>query len=538
MKHCPTSTWRWRWTAITLVLGLLCAATGPLAAAGEPDDLDGLPIVSVKVVRLNIFDTSKPETSNWFYRGANAVHILTRERFIRSMLIFKEGDRYSARRAEESARILRSLGFLNPVHITPERVDGGVEVTVQTHDRWTLEVGGEFGILGERSSHAFAFTEENFLGWGREVSIEYESDNERDSWAYGYADPNILGSRWRARLRHEDSTDGYHDLVRVEYPFYSLETRHSWGLEWNEHRRNEHLYSESETVILGRRLTKDWRLWHGIRLNRTRDITRRLIVGWDHLRWSYADWRYVEDNSPVRAPDDISVDGLRLEYHQIADRFVVLKGFRGWSAQEDVALGPNFNVAVVLSRPDFGGDLRRTLIDGRFSMAKKYDGWLLLADGWMKGRFDRNDLRNFRAGVEVVAAQLGQRGWQARLLVEETHEPDADLQLTLGADLGLRGWDPDHFDGTGRAVANLQWRSLIWEDVADLLSLGVVFFSDAGYTWDARVGRGTGRIRGDIGIGLLADLKQISLSRLLRLSLALPDDGSGPVFTVTSSSLF
>jgi hypothetical protein len=45
-------------------------------------------------------------------------------------------------------------------------------------------------------------------------------------------------------------------------------------------------------------------------------------------------------------------------------------------------------------------------------------------------------------------------------------------------------------------------------------------------------------VRTDVGIGLLADRKQISLARLLRVDVALPDDGTGPVLTVTASALF
>jgi hypothetical protein len=43
-------------------------------------------------VRTDIFDLSDPGTSAWPYRWANALHVLTRENFIRSLLLVREGD--------------------------------------------------------------------------------------------------------------------------------------------------------------------------------------------------------------------------------------------------------------------------------------------------------------------------------------------------------------------------------------------------------------------------------------------------------------
>ncbi len=522
---------------------LLLSGTGFAAAAGGGDaagPFDGEPIVRIVCIRNNIFDTSVPGTSSWPYRTANSLHVVTREGFIRSMLLFEEGEAYSAQQAAESARMLRSLGFLNPVHITPRPVDGGVEVVVETHDSWTLEVGVQLSFFGNRSTTRVTFEEDSFLGWGREVSLEYESDNERDSWIVGLIDPNLLGSRWRAELGYEDSSDGSREMLRLERPFYALTTRHGWGIEYDNHERWRHLYSESTTRVTGRQHTERWRVWGGLRLDGRRNSHRshRLLLGWEQRRDRFNDWTSIGDSPPYPAPEDRTIQGPRLEYRHIADRFVVLTGFRAWEAQEDVALGPNYRLGLTMSLPAFGGDRERLLLDGRAALARRRNSWLLLADGWFSGRLDEGHAKNWRFGIQLAAAQLGHRGWQARLLVETSARPDRDLQLTLGAENGLRGWDPDYFDGTGRAVANLQWRTLVCEDFLHLLSLGAVVFVDAGHTWGARVGGGTGRVRADIGVGLLADLKEINLARLLRLDVALPDDGSGVVVTVTASSLF
>jgi hypothetical protein len=162
----------------------------------------------------------------------------------------------------------------------------------------------------------------------------------------------------------------------------------------------------------------------------------------------------------------------------------------------------------------------------------------MLGDAWLSGRIEGNTTQNLVGGFQIGAAQLGHRGWQMRFFAEGSKRLDRDRQLALGADLGLRGWDPDYFDGTGRAVLNIQWRRLIKEEVLGLFSVGVVLFGDAGVTWDPRVGPDTDGVRLDAGVGLLFDLANLGRSTLLRIDAAVPDYGTGFTITVSTSTLF
>ena len=522
-----------RWVGVALAVLIFVTA-----GASADDSLEGLPIVAIHFERFDIFDTSDPKTSAWFYRWANALHIVSKEDFVRSMLLFKEGDPYSADLAAESARILRALGIMNPVYITARPVDQGVEVTVETHDHWTLQAGGEAGLAGNRSSYGVNIDEENLLGWGKSVGIAYGSDNERNSWSYRYFDPNVFSSRWQLSLLHSDLSDGLRDEVRVDRPFYALETPWSWGAEGTREELTDHLYSGSESVVSGTRDSKSWRLWAGARLPGHGDITRRVIGGWTYRRENFSNWETEATGEPYPTPENLLIAGPTVGYQQIADRYLVVTGFRSWDLQEDVALGPNFSLGSTLSLPTFGGDQYRWPFVGAVHAGSQSGRWLYLADAWLSGRLEDDGAQNVVAGVQVGAAELGTRGWQTRLLIEASHDLDLDRQLTLGADVGLRGWDPDYFDGSGRALFNLQWRSLIKKEVLGLFSVGFVVFGDAGITWNPRVGPDTDGARFDAGFGLLFDLSHLSRSNLLRVDVAFPDDGSGPTITVSTSSIF
>lgn len=517
---------------------LIALALGLPASATETSELDGLPIVRIVCDRYNVFDTSDPKTSKWPYRAANAVHVRSREKFIRSMLLFREGDPYSAGAAAESARLLRGLGIMNPVEINAREIEGGVEVTVETHDQWSLQIGADAGLSGNRGSFGVQLQEENLGGWGKELSLGYDTDVERDSWNFGYADPNVFGSRWISELEYQNRSDGYLKRIMAIRPFYSLATRRAWGGQWISEEITEHLYSANESVIQGRRNSDSLRGWYGIQLGDSGPVVRRLTVGWDAQQVDYSDWRWIETGEPYPAPLPLDISGIRIGYEQIADNYEVLYGVRAWSSQEDVGLGPNFKFGATFSGPAVGGDISRVLFDGLFSVADHRGRWLLMGDAWLSGRFDRSEPRDVLFGLQLAATQIGDRGFQFRLLLDVSHDLQLDRQLTLGADVGLRGWDPDFFDGTGRALINAQWRTVVFRHVLELFSVGVVVFADAGKTWDPRVGADTDGIRADAGAGLLFDLSKVSLSNVLRVEVAWPDDRSGPVVTITGSALF
>jgi hypothetical protein len=532
---------RSRWIAAGAILLVLLTSKPAAAASPTPPDaspLAGLPIVRIVFQRNNIFDTSEPATSGWLYRSANALHVVSREHFLRQMILFKVGDLYSPGKAAESARLLRGLGYLNPVYITARRVEGGVEVTVTTHDRWTLDFGLNAGISGSRGGYSVQLEEKNLLGWGKMVEVEYRSDVERKTWRYHYVDPNILGSRWRADILHEDLTDGYRDLVRVERPFFSLASQRAWGGDWESGRLIDHLYSMSESVLRGHHTSHRWSAWYGIHLGTAHGTTRRLSLGWQYRHDRFDDWAQAPGLPFYPPPEDRLVSGPRLAYEQIRDNYLVLTGVRGWTGQEDVALGPILDLGLTVSTPPTGGDEERALVDGSLSVGWQRGGWLVLSEAFASGRLDRGDPHNWVVGGQVAAFRVGDRGWQLRLRSELSHDLDRNRQLTLGADTGLRGWDPDSFDGTGRAVLNVQWRKLVKRDVLHLMSLGVVGFADAGVTWNPRVGRSTRGVRTDVGIGIVADIVTSGITHLLRLDMAVPDDGSGYTVVVTSQALF
>ncbi len=498
---------------------------------------DGTRIVAIRVVRHNVFDVDNPETSAWPYRAANSLHVVSRERFIRSLLLFREGERLDSALLAESERLLRATGFLNPVSITARPGDDGAEVVVETFDQWTLDVDVSFGIHGSRRRTGLAIEDSNFLGFGKELLVDWRRDQERSSVTLGYQDPVFLGTRWRLAVSHVEASDGDGDEFRLEYPFFALSTPFAGGLRVKQEDRTSWLYAGGKKQVSGHTSRTAARVWAGARLPSWEPNNDRLIVGFFTDRVSYDDWSWL-DGEAFEPPPARELSGLEVGWERQSDRFEVVRGFRSWRRQEDLALGPNWSVILGVSLPALGGEGSRALVRGSGRAGFLHGQLFTSLEAAVSGRVEKGRIHDGVLSVEAVAAVIGERGWRARLAADVGVRLDRDRQLTLGADTGLRGWDPDTFDGTSRAVANLEWRARLTDEVLHLAILGVSVFADAGYSWGARVGRSTGRVRGDVGIGLLAEITRSARVRVVRIELAKPDDGGKPLFLISGQALF
>lgn len=520
------------------VVAVLFVAIARAATAEEPaSPPDGTPIVAITLVRNNIFDTGKPETSAWPYRFANAIHIMSRESFIRQFLLVHIGDPLDRARLAETERVLRATGVLAPVFVTARPVPGGAEVVVTTTEEWTLQVGGSAGKVGNRNHASFAIVEENVLGTGRKLKFEFGNDGERRQTQLKIWDPLLFGTRWRASAEHADASDGSTDALELYYPFFELATPRAGGGAWRRQSSEAYLYSLGEQAVAGSVHRREFRVWGGLRLPGPSDRVDRLTFGITSEQTRFAGWHW-DGGRPFTAPADRIMQGVELAWEHQRDRWQVLSGFRGWVRQEDIPLGPNWRIATLVSLPAFGGDSPRVRTDATLFLAR-LDGprysWLQASAG---GRFEDGRVNQSITSIEAGIADCAPTAIRLRLGADIGHNLDRESQLTLGADVGLRGWDPGTFDGTSRAIGNFEVRRRLTREFLALFVLGGEAFVDVGRTWGARIGPGTDGWRTDAGIGLLVEVTRASTVRLLRAEVAWPDHGGRPLFLITTSALF
>ena len=518
-------------------IGAVCALAALGAGAGAEEVPPGTPIVAVRIVRHDVFDTDDPATSGWGYRAVNTLHVLSRESFIRAMLLFRVGDPLDPLRLAESEIILRETGFLNPVSITAHPVAGGAEVVVETRDQFSTELSIDYSKVGARKHNGVSLTEENLFGWGKGVQVEVDSGPERSSTSVEYKDPLLFGSRWRLVTSYKDSSDGSTEFFQLEYPFFALPTPRAAGGRWRSEALQEYLWSDGRRSVVGHADTRSFELWGGLRLPGSGIVTNRLTMGVFGEHATFSGWRRL-DGTPYTQPHDRDLMGVEVGWEHLTFNWKLVHGFRAWKRQEDLPLGPNWLLATGLSLPALGGDRTRLRYRGELTMGRLSGNRYSWLSAELSGRVEGGAVANAVTHLEVGGAVTGPAGLRMRVAADLGHRLDGERQLTLGADVGLRGYDPNTFDGTSRAVTNLEWRHRITGELLHFMMLGITAFADTGITWGARVGPDTEGWRSDVGVGLLAELTRTSVARVVRLEVAFPDRGGGPVFLVTTGSLF
>ena len=515
----------------SVVLWAAAAALGEEAVA--PDSR----IVAITIIRSDVFDLSEPGTSSWPYRAANSLHVVSRESFIRSLLLFEVGDALDSALIAESERVLRATGFLSPVTITALPAPAGVEVVVRTRDQWTTEVSINFGVAGSQQKVGFALTEQNFAGYGKRVEAVWRSDEERDSLTAIYHDPLLLGTRWTFDAAYSDTSDGSGERLTLAHPFYALEAARAGGVEWQRDSLIEYLWADGDKRVAGNATLRSFRLWGGLRLAAGDRSTNRVTAGVFVDRARFSDWATIGGGA-FPTPADRDLTGIEVGFEHQADRWEVIQGFRAWSRQEDVPLGPNWRIAVGVSLPALGGDADRLRVASDVVLGLRRGEQFSWLAGAVAERLDRGRATDLVLHVEAGTARTGAHGWRARIAADLGRDLDGERQLDLGADTGLRGWDPHTFDGTSRAVANFEYRRRLTGEVLHLGIIGMTLFADAGRTWDARVGADSGGVRFAAGAGLAVEITRAAILRIVRLEVGFGDDGSGPILLLTGSPLF
>ena len=292
--------------------------------------------------------------------------MLTRQSTIRAQLLFRSGDPYSRRLLDETARNMRlNASFLREPQIFPTRYrhDGVVDVEVVTHDVWTFQPALNFHRSGGTNASSLDVSDANFLGYGKYVEVGHGQNVDRQFTFAQWSDPNVWGSHWRDDAVYSYNSDGRVWGVDLYHPFYSLETRSSYGADGGDNRQHGILRRYS----LGQKydaLDIDYRaadLYAGTALRVTDLWTERLVLGWrlDNSDFSIAPTRQLL--APLPQNRDLSYPLARMQW--VENHFDTMRNLDLIARTEDVHFGLDASVGAGWATPSFGSDRHSVLLD-------------------------------------------------------------------------------------------------------------------------------------------------------------------------------
>jgi hypothetical protein len=542
---------------------LLALARTPLEGQTCPDGA----IARVLIVNHSIFDPEDLATATrfrWAYGLANSLHVRTREGFIRSELLFREGECYDPRLLAESERLLRNYRFIARAEITAQEQPGGWTVLVATQDEWTTRVSVQGTMSGGPQVERVGVTEQNLLGAGVLVGGSMRSLADGDDAAARVELPRLLGTRTDAALRWARDRDGGHLLRQsLSYPFLgevgrlaasqSYLRREGW-FEYASGARSGAPSGEAASVYLP--LDEELlEITVAGRLGRPGNLTI-LGVGFSNhtLEFSAFEDRLeigASDGTERGPADSATAEAVRAQtLHSagthvnlmIAQRNVRFQEFRGLDAlrgTRDVPIG--VHVSLLLGRRigtlSGGGQPDDLLGSLRAEWSVAAGPLLAITAGGVEGRRIFAGAPAGERWKDVLSELAAILYWQPPALPRHTFFLRAagvggwslslPFQLSLGGAAGVRGYTEDDFPGGRRIVLNAEDRIYVGWPHPELFDLGVTLLADAGRIWpgDAPFGTDPGW-RGTIGAGLRVGFPAGS-GRVGRLDVAWPVSSAG-----------
>lgn len=483
----------------------------------------------------DIFDPEIKGEDGWLYRTADRLHINTRAAVVRDQLLFKSGEPYRDRLLRETERILRANAYLYDAVIVPVAWDGhAVDLEVRTRDNWTLNPGLNFGRTGGENKVSLELEEKNFLGTGQAVKIDWSRNVDRQALTFDYSDPNFIRNWTRLDLTYADADDGDTKALRLERPFYALDTRHAAGTWLFDNLRNDSRYDLGHVVGTFQHRQEYYDFYGGWSRGWQDGWVRRWTSGVTIERDRF--WELPGEALGGPLPGDRDLVYPWVGFEIVEDRFQERVNQDQIARTEDVLLGLRASARLGYAGKSLGSDrdaliLRATVQDG----ADLRPGRTLFGSARVSGRIEDGDIRDGVLTAEVRYYQRTSRNTRffATLNGTVTDHLDPESQLLLGGDTGLRGYPLRYQAGTSSALFTVEERYYThWYPFRLFHVAGAVFY-DMGRTWGTDVtGATSAGLLKDVGLGLRLGSSRSAFGNVIHVDLAFPLDGDPSIRNV------
>jgi outer membrane protein assembly factor BamA len=505
-------------------------------------NFEGKIIRSIKIIVKDVFEEPVDYS---IYRLANRSHIDTKEFIVRSELLFKEGEPFSAFKMKESERILRQLRWQRNPEIRPKLDGEFVDIEVITQDTWTLIPNLNYSSGDGSGNRSVGITESNLLGLGKRLEFLVSETENRRTFEGVYDDWRLMNSDLRMVLANFYRADGNRFVGLISKPYRTLLDTTSWTVSGESSDTVGKLWSGGEERFIYRQNTLDWGARYSVSYG-PREKQRRYSVGFDYQDTEFEMPTAKDFEDADVDPDQVSNDinllaenrkyiGPTFGYESLEPRYVRMAYIDRFDRPDDFDLGDNFSAFGTAAMESFGSIKDALIFNLTRTGGKQFSkDAFIRGEFGLSGRYTDSKLENglFRAqstyynvlgDTYIQDTFMGLHTLAFGYTLDYGHNLDKDREFLLGADNGLRGYDARSFTGDKRFVMNLEDRIVLKEDLWRLMSFGVAGFVDVGGSTDESFRRLFREdLFADVGIGLRFAFPRSSGGRTLRIDFAVP----------------
>ncbi len=214
----------------------------------------GRVIRSIKIEVYDPFGHSVNDTLvrvvNRTQRLGNRIHITTRNRIIRNLLLFKKNQKVDILKITESERILRTAQYVNDarIYIIGDNIQtDSVDVKVIVQDRWSLDAAAQAYSATEG---LISLTDQNLLGQGQQFGQSYDHDFSTGETIFNnqYYINNISRTYISSTLFYTTTTNKSQTGLSISRPFFSPLAKWAGGISGTK-TWDHHIYLDKDSVL-------------------------------------------------------------------------------------------------------------------------------------------------------------------------------------------------------------------------------------------------------------------------------------------------
>ncbi|MDE2814920.1 MAG: hypothetical protein OXM01_17975, partial [Gemmatimonadota bacterium] len=398
------------------------------------------------------------------------------EQVIRRELLFAEGDVLDSTLVAETARNLRRLLFIGEVHIRLRDQPEGVEVTVSVEDLYSRALSPLIsGQIDELSFGAIAL-DYNFRGRGQRLRLGLGNQAISGPWAeLLFAEPRLGGSRRALAVQFTTGAEGHDHALTFSRPFATLADHRAYGLSLFSQQAVRRLYSGGQLATRYQDALDGSRIWLVRSYGEQTKVRPSVQLRVTHRRFTAIDGYAPSDRT--RIVPSVGLLVWRPRYKRT--RYI-----RNLGPLEDLQTGSWLSLRWGFVHRSLGSDrtfsLYQAQLAPRFEPTKlSYAGLTLFTSAYRgEGKF----YNLFASASATAYFRLGTAHSLAlRVAWEALHRNEDADQLLLGLARGLRGYAPRRYDGTRRALFNVEARPTLVR--RPWYTLASAAFVDCGAAW-------------------------------------------------------
>lgn len=508
----------------SLLLLLICCMAMPLKAEQV---LEGTNCPKIRTIHIDARDVFEEEDEPSYLESAlNYLHFTTRSEVVREELLFKENDCLDHELIEETARNLRSFSIFSDasVVVTPLPDTQDVDIYITTKDRFTLRAEFSASHNAGTTKTRISLGDKNLFGLNKALHISQTDEDGEKLTRYVYSD-NRFFHDYVLNVTYAKERDGAQESYHLADPFRSLDDRVAYSFGYTKQTQDFVYTLDGDEELEIPQFYESESVGYEYEFG-SRSQSKRLGIA-----LSSAQQDYFSMNLPgeARIPDRLEKIDLDL-IATITDRneFIVMEGLDSLVYKEDIELLKSFfwgvgvqwrqDTSGIEYHPKYQFGIRQTRYNKRNVLSSYYLSH--------SGRYYQGELLEKKLTAFYHCYYMRKPGdlWLGGLTYQYRYGRDVlNDPLTMGGDVGLRGYKAASFTGNKSLLFNLEYRRrlpTIWSKVA----MGQAFFADSGFAWKKGDNVELSDLKSNVGWGLRFDIPSIFGENILRFDLAVATD--------------